>query len=158
IAEKFSEENWESANVRRRFGPLKPERSAVFRTHFSASAKDLSAPGVIVRFTTIDDEGWVYVNGQLAGEAHDWSAPHSFDIRKFLQEGENRMAVTKKNNAGEGGLKGVVPVKIQEPPVPVEWKRSVFNGLAQVLVQSTKNPGELKLTARSGDLKSASVS
>jgi beta-galactosidase len=158
VAEKFSEESWETANVRRRFGPLKPDRSAVFRAHFSASANDLSASNVSVRFTTIDDEGWVYVNGQLAGEAHDWSTPHSFDIRKFLHEGENTIAVAVKNNAGEGGLNGGVTLEIQEPPVPLEWKRSVFNGLAQVIIQTSKTPGELKLVARSGDLKSATVS
>ena len=158
VAEKFSEESWETANVRRRFGPLKPDRSAVFRAHFSASANDLSASNASVRFTTIDDEGWVYVNGQLAGEAHDWSTPHSFDIRKFLHEGENTIAVAVKNNAGEGGLNGGVTLEIQEPPVPLEWKRSVFNGLAQVIIQTCKTPGELKLMARSGDLKSATVS
>jgi beta-galactosidase len=158
VAEKFSEENWEAANVQRRFGPLKPDRSAVFRTHFTASVKDLSAPNVSIRFSTIDDEGWVYVNGQLAGEAHDWSTPHSFNIRKSLHEGENTIAVAVKNNAGEGGLNGGVTLEIQDPPVPVEWKRSVFNGLAQVLVQASKSPGQMKLTARSGDLKSASVS
>jgi hypothetical protein len=98
------------------------------------------------------------VNGQLAGEAHDWSTPHSFNIRKSLHEGENTIAVAVKNNAGEGGLNGGVTLEIQDPPVPVEWKRSVFNGLAQVLVQASKSPGQMKLTARSGDLKSASVS
>jgi beta-galactosidase len=158
IAEQFADGDWESVNVQRRFGPLKPGQSAVFRTHFAAIASDLSATGISVRFSTIDDEGWVYVNGKLAGEAHDWSTPHSFEIRKFLHDGENTIAVTVKNNAGEGGLNGGVTLEIQEPPVRVEWKRSVFNGLAQVLVQSSKTPGELKLTARSGDLKSASIS
>jgi beta-galactosidase len=51
-----------------------------------------------------------------------------------------------------------VALEIQEQPVPVSWKRSVFNGLAQVLVQSTRNAGELKLTARSGNLSVASLS
>ena len=32
-------------------------------------------------------------------------------------------------------------------PSPV-WQRSLFNGLAQVIVQSTKEPGDIKLTAR----------
>jgi beta-galactosidase len=28
------------------------------------------------------------------------------------------------------------------------WQRRLFNGLAQIIVQSTKEPGEIKLTAR----------
>ena len=158
IAEKFPEQDWETANVRRRFGPLKPSRSAVLRTHWTATAEDVSAPSVNLRFATIDDEGWVYVNGRPVGEAHDWSISHSFEIRKFLHEGENSIAVAVKNNAGEGGLNGGVTLEIQERPVPVEWKRSVFNGLGQVLIQSTRTAGELKLIAKSDDLKSASVS
>ena len=37
------------------------------------------------------------------------------------------------------------------------WKRSLFNGLAQVIVQSTGQPGEIRLTASSGGLKSSVV-
>ncbi len=37
------------------------------------------------------------------------------------------------------------------------WKRSLFNGLAQVIVQSTGDAGEIRLTASSGGLKSASL-
>jgi len=32
------------------------------------------------------------------------------------------------------------------------WKRKLFNGLAQVIVQSTGGPGEIIFTAKSGDL------
>ena len=33
-----------------------------------------------------------------------------------------------------------------------DWQRSLFSGLAQVIVQSTKEPGEIKLTARADNL------
>jgi beta-galactosidase len=157
VAEKFSDDAWQAVDVRRRFGPLTPDQSAVFRTHFSATQSDLSAAAIIIRFGMIDDEGWVYVNGQLAGEAHDWSASHSFDIRKFLHPGENSIAVVVKNNKGQGGVNQGVQIEILDPPIAAKWKRSVFNGLGQVLVQSSKNAGELKFTARSGDLSAATV-
>jgi beta-galactosidase len=32
------------------------------------------------------------------------------------------------------------------------WQRSLFSGLAQVIVQSTKDPGEIRLTARADGL------
>ena len=41
-------------------------------------------------------------------------------------------------------------------PSPV-WQRSLFNGLAQVIVQSTRNAGEIKLTARADGLTLATT-
>jgi beta-galactosidase len=38
---------------------------------------------------------------------------------------------------------------------PVQWSRSLFNGLAQVIVQSTRQAGEFKLTASAKGLKPA---
>jgi len=38
-----------------------------------------------------------------------------------------------------------------------QWSRSVFNGLAQVIVQSERNSGEIKLTARAEGLMPATV-
>ena len=36
--------------------------------------------------------------------------------------------------------------------VATDWKRSAFNGLAQIIVQSGKDAGEIKLTAKSDGL------
>ena len=47
---------------------------------------------------------------------------------------------------------------MQDKPVQPEWKRSVFNGLAQIIVQSTKEPGAIKLTASADGLSPAIVS
>jgi len=41
-------------------------------------------------------------------------------------------------------------------PSPV-WQRSLFNGLAQVIVQSTKEPGDIKLTASARGLASTTL-
>ncbi|MGD0410954.1 MAG: beta-galactosidase GalA [Verrucomicrobiota bacterium] len=38
-----------------------------------------------------------------------------------------------------------------------DWQRRVFNGLAQVIVQSAKAPGKIQLTARSDGLSAASL-
>jgi beta-galactosidase len=37
------------------------------------------------------------------------------------------------------------------------WSRSLFNGLAQIIVQSTKDAGEIKLTATADGLKPATA-
>jgi beta-galactosidase len=41
--------------------------------------------------------------------------------------------------------------------VPPDWQRHVFNGLAQVIVQSGKVPGKIQLTARSEGLAPATL-
>jgi len=62
-----------------------------------------------------------------------------------------------KNIAGEGGLNPDVNVEIVGNPVESPWSRSLFNGLAQIMVQSTKNTGEIKLTASAEGLKAVTA-
>lgn len=154
-AEAFDDASWQKVNVRRDEGPLRPGESAVFRTGFELGAADLATTNVLVNFGMIDDEGWVYVNGKLAGEAHDWSVPHSFAIGQWLRPGHNTLAVMVKNNENSGGLNKGVELEVKQKPVPTQWRRSTFNGLAQVLVQSSKETGELRLTARAAGLEEA---
>jgi beta-galactosidase len=42
-------------------------------------------------------------------------------------------------------------------PGVLPWSRSLFNGLAQIIVQSTKDAGEIKLTATADTLTSSSA-
>ncbi len=46
-------------------------------------------------------------------------------------------------------------LQLLKPAAP--WQRNVFNGYAQVIVQATNQPGEIKLTARSQNLRPASL-
>ena len=68
------------------------------------------------------------------------------------------IAVGVKNDGGEGGLNPDVNVEITGQPQASPWSRSLFNGLAQIIVQSTKDAGEMKLTATADGLKTATVS
>jgi beta-galactosidase len=106
----------------------------------------------------IGGDGWVYVNGQKVGESHDWQSSPAFDVKSFLHPGENTIAVAVANWNGGGGINKGVTLRMQDKPIYPEWKRSVFNGFAQVIVQSTKDAGEIKLTARADDLTPATVS
>jgi len=157
VAKEFSVRNWRRVDVRADFGPLTPGQCAVFRKQFTVQPSDLSATNILLSFGMIDDEGWVYVNGQFVGESHDYSSSPAFQVGKFLESGDNTIAVVVKNNEGEGGLNKGVALVIQEKPVLANWKRSVFNGLAQVIVQSAKQAGELKLTARAEGLAPATL-
>ena len=59
----------------------------------------------------------------------------------------------------KGDFNTAVSLDLTSAPVlpPSPWGRSVFNGLAQVIVQATKEPGTLTLTATGEGLKSAAV-
>jgi beta-galactosidase len=157
VADQFNETDWREVDVRRETGPLRPNASAVFRAHFSLTGADAAAADLAVNFGMIDDDGWVYVNGKFVGESHDWQAAPAFDLRKFVRTGTNTIAVIVHNRAGQGGLNNGVAVEIREKPLPAGWKRSVFNGLAQIIVQAGSEAGEIKLTARADGLAPATL-
>jgi beta-galactosidase len=50
-----------------------------------------------------------------------------------------------------------VSVELVGKPTASPWSRSLFNGLAQVIVQSTRDAGEIKLTASTDGLQSATA-
>jgi beta-galactosidase len=156
-AESFDDSQWQKADVASESGPLTPGQNAIYRTSFDVGAEMVSSPSVILNFGTIDDDGWVYVNGQLAGESHDWAGHPSFAAGKFLHEGKNTIAVVVKNVGGAGGINRGVSMEIADKPTPVQWKRSVFNGLAEVIVQGSKEPGTIVLTAHSEGLQEATL-
>ncbi|HLP78640.1 MAG TPA: glycoside hydrolase family 2 TIM barrel-domain containing protein, partial [Candidatus Paceibacterota bacterium] len=129
--------------------------TAVFRAHFNLTEEDLKQSSVRIKFSGCDDEGWYFVNNQFVGESHDWQAQPAFDIKKFVHAGDNVVSVGLKNLAGDGGLNPNVNVDIVGEPKPAAWSRSLFNGLAQIIVQSTKDAGEIKLTATAAGLAPA---
>jgi beta-galactosidase len=135
--------------------PLREGETAVYRAHVTLTDEDLKNPSVQIRFGTIDDHGWIFVNNQRVGEAHDWAAQPVFEIKKQLHAGDNVIAVGVKNDSGEGGMNPDVNVEIVGQATDQPWSRSLFNGLAQVIVQSTHDAGEIKLTASADGLKSA---
>jgi len=97
-------ETWPVTDVQSESGPLRAGQSAVFRTRLTVATNDLGADCVLLHCGMIDDEGWIYVNGRLAGEAHDWEAAQSFNIKSFLHPGDNVIAVMVKNHDSDGGL------------------------------------------------------
>ena len=131
---------------------LKSGQTAIYRAHVTLTEADLANPAIQIRFGSVDDNGWFFVNNQPVGESHDWQAQPAFEIKKQLHVGDNVIAVGVKNDAGSGGLNPDVALEITSKSVSVPWSRSLFNGLAQILVQSTKEAGQIKLTATADGL------
>jgi beta-galactosidase len=134
-----------------------PETAAIYRAHVTLTEEDLNGAGARLCFGGCDDEGWYFVNGQFVGESHDWQAQPIFDMKKFIHAGDNVVAVGVYNGVGQGGLNPNVNVQIIGHTSVPPWSRSLFNGLAQILVQSTKDASEIKLTATADGLAPATT-
>jgi beta-galactosidase len=157
VAEAFADSDWQRVDVEAESGPLRENTSAVYRTHFNVGPEDLAAGDITLRFGMIDDDGSVYVNGHPIGESHDWRSSPTFDIREFVHAGDNSIAVAVHNGDGSGGINKGVSLSVPTKTVPAKWARSVFNGLAQVIVQSGTTPGEIRLTAHAEGLMGNTV-
>jgi beta-galactosidase len=153
FAPNFDDASWDA--VKKDDYPLKENETAIYRTHFNLTQENLDAAGIQIQLGAMDNHGWVYINGQRVGESHDWQAEPVIDIKKYLHVGENIIAVVVKNDAGVGGLNPVAKLALVDNPNPNLWSRSLFNGLAQIIVQSTREVGKFKLTATGDNLESA---
>jgi beta-galactosidase len=148
----FDDSTWEVIKAGGDGMVLQPNQTAVFRAHLQVSQEDLDSRGVELQFGSIDDAGWVYVNGQRVGESRDWQETPRFDVKRALHVGDNIIAVGVRNDDGSGGVQQKVALELTGEPVEPAWSRSLFNGLAQVIVQSSKTAGQIKLTASADGL------
>ena len=157
VAEKFNDTRWSLTDVSSDDGPLAANKLGVFRAHMFLAPGDMAFTNVTIHFGAIKDDGWIYVNGRLAGESHDSAISQSFNLRPYLHEGVNTVAVLVKSGANPGGIANGVYAEMPAEPKAAEWQRSTFNGLAQVLVQSAGQPGQIKLVATSDGLTGTSL-
>ncbi|HYG23702.1 MAG TPA: beta-galactosidase GalA [Verrucomicrobiae bacterium] len=150
-----NDSSWQRVDVTQESGPLGQNSKAAFRARFTLSHQDMEKASIELCFGMIDEEGFVYVNGQKVGESRDWRAAPVFDIKRFVKAGENTVAVALANWTGSGGVNKGAWVALRDDVIPVQWERSVFNGLAQIIVQAGSESGEITLTARAGELRPA---
>jgi len=154
----FDDANWTAFDAGAEHGPLGPRGRGVFRTRFTVTAQDLASPAVELWFGRLDGDGSVYLNGQRIGPAGDPRAASIYDVKTLLHAGENTIAVALANYGPAAGVNKGVALRLQDAPPPAHWSRSVFNGLAQIIVQSSKQHGTFRLTASSPGLSSATIS
>lgn len=103
----------------------------------------------------------IYVNGHLLASNVRRDAPdQSFRLEhSALRQGRNVYAVTGQRfrKRFQWDEPNTDPGLVQTVSPSPRWKRHVFNGLAQVIVQSTKQPGMLTLNASAEGLRQALV-
>lgn len=122
---------------------------AVFRTSFQSNGP---TAGAILHISRTDDQGWIKLNGKEIGQIKAYDEPLSIDVSKLLKKGQNELEIVVRNNQGPGGLG---PVKLSTPGPEAKWSRSLFNGLAQAILQSNEKPGKITLIAESPGLQPA---
>jgi beta-galactosidase len=114
---------------------------------------------------SVGEKQSISLNGHILA-ADQPRSPHGYEFvldRKLLLSGKNVLTVLatrfnesdKKEQAfhwNDGG-----PAAIQLTLPAPQWQRSVFNGLAQVIVQSTGQAGEITLEATAPGLAPATI-
>lgn len=138
--------------------PLWEGRAAVYSVRIRLTEEELQSLGVRLLYSGCGGHGWYYVNGQLVGESAKWQEHPSFEVGQYLRPGDNTITVGVQHGGSWAGLNPDVYLEIIPEDTPVRWSRSLFNGLAQVIVQSGKRPGTLSLTASAEGLRPATVS
>ena len=103
----------------------------------------------------------IYVNGHLLASNIKRDAPNqAYRLdHKIISSGKNDYAVIGKRfrKTYQWDEPNTDPGLVQIISPSPQWKRSLFNGLAQVIVQSTMQPGELILKATSEGLQQAVI-
>jgi len=111
-------------------------------------------------FKSIGTQQTIRLNGQLIGRPDDASLRSEFAVdRRILHPGNNVLSIVAKPfrkkylwdelNHDPGVLQVVVPAG--------QWTRRLFNGLAQVIIQSTGGSGSVTLSATSPGIAPARV-
>lgn len=157
----FDDSNWQKAFIDERTEKFAQSANAiVYRGSFDLTDADLSAK-VTFFYNSIGKQQSLFVNGKEIGKnLPENSKGDEFKLNpSMLKVGTNTIAIVatplfKKQswesvNADPGLLQIVKPAE--------QWKRKLFSGLAQVIVQSTGEAGEITLRASSEGLKPAIV-
>ena len=106
---------------------------------------------------SITEDQSIFINGKLIASNIKRDDPNqSFKLsHSLIKEGINEYTLTGKRfrKKNQWDVPNTDPGLVQVIYPAAQWKRKVFNGLAQVIVQSTKQQGEITLTAISQGLK-----
>ena len=154
----FDDSTWSNVDLSGEKDTLEPSGEGLFRAKLAVTEADLKSPAIELWFGRINGNATLHVNGVKVADASDGSSASIFEVKSLLHPGENSIALLARTWGPTGGIsRGVAWRKITDP-APTRWSRSVFNGLAQIIVQSSKHAGELRLTANGSRLSAGMIS
>jgi beta-galactosidase len=162
VKSEFDDSSWKPAFYNMRNESWKDYKDSLLVVRGTFELPEFTSETKITLFTkSITENMSLYVNGQLIASNIIPNITNQVFIieHKILKPGKNVYAITGQKfrkryewdepNTQPGVVQVLNPVK--------QWKRKVFNGLAQVIVQSEKQAGEIALTASSPGLISSTI-
>lgn len=157
IAAAFDDSSWSAVDLRGENGTLEANGQGFFRAALTLTEDDLKASAIELWFGKIDGNSTLFLNGTKVAESRDGRSASIFEVKSLLRPGRNSIALFARTWGPTGGISRGVTLRKISAPAPVQWSRSVFNGFAQIIVQSTSQAGEITLNASSGNLKSGAI-
>ncbi|TPG67552.1 beta-galactosidase GalA [Hymenobacter nivis] len=158
----FDDSGWGSAAARQYDAAteLVPTAQAyVNRGSFELPA-DLSAAQITFFYQPIGQQQSIYINGHALAQnlTGEQASAQGYQLDKsWLKPGRNSLAVVSvpfvKKQIWD--VFNIDPGTVQVITPAAAWRRKAFNGLAQVLVQGTRTPGDITLTATAPGLKAS---
>jgi hypothetical protein len=119
----FIDGNWKDADVIHEDGDLEPATAAIYRATVELTDQQIR-DGRILTLGRVDDDGFIYVNGEQVGTSHDWAQAQHFEITRHLHAGKNTIVVHVINREGAGGLSKGTQLEPIGIPVPTQWEFS----------------------------------
>jgi beta-galactosidase len=157
----YNDTTWQRAFTDKRdsaFG--KTVKAIIYRGSFILP-DDESHASVTFYYSSLGKMQSVYVNGKKLGD--NLPADKNGNVFKLaaslVHPGRNTIAIEATPLIKEHSWDGLNthPGLIQLTYPADKWKRKLFNGLAQVIIQSTGEPGQIVLTATSPGVKPAEL-
>ena len=162
VALRFNDTAWKPAFVSSRNDNWRVYKDTLLVVRGTIVLPEFTGEAVVTLFTKSILEGQsVYLNGHLIAANIKRDDPHqSFRIdHSIIQPGLNVVALTGQRfrKTHQWDEPNTDPGLIQVIEPAGQWTRKAFNGLAQVIVQSSRQSGEITLSAESPGLKQATI-
>jgi beta-galactosidase len=160
-ADDLDVSNWENAFKDSRdtiFG--KKAKAVVYRTDFDLP-ENFKETKINLFYNSIGQSQSIYINGKLiATDIPENKKGDTFVLDKSnLRAGKNTITIVAAPliYKYKWGTVNTNPGTIQILTPAPTWKRTLFSGLAQVIIQSTGETGEITVTATSSGFKKAEI-
>ncbi|MFA5973793.1 MAG: beta-galactosidase GalA [Lentimicrobiaceae bacterium] len=159
LALGYNDHDWPLA-FEKGYGEYDSGKNIIIRGSFELG--DFTDQTIITLYSkSLAGDQSVYVNGKLLGKdikREDLNQVFLLD-HTILQKGKNIVVFEgkplEKRNQWEEISTDPGTIKVYNPAP--QWKRKTFNGLAQIIVRTTKQSGEITLTATSQGLAPATL-
>ncbi len=142
------------------YGEYETGKNIIIRGSFNLS--DFNDKTVITFYAkSLAADETVYLNGNLLAKNLERNDPNQVFVldNSILKKGQNSIVFAGKSFVKQTPWEEINTnpgtIKVYNPAP--QWKRKTFNGLAQVIVRTTKQAGEITLTATSEGMAPATL-